>query len=238
MRSRRHPGRGLLVALLVLLALLVVADRVAVAVAQREIASRVQTSRHLPARPRVHIGGFPFLTQVLAGRYRSVSVTATDVPTTGGIRVASVSATLSGVRVALGDVLHSRVRDVPADSGSGRVTLDFADLNAFLAPRGVTVAGDRGRLRVTGRVTVLGHTESVSADALLSVAGDSVTVRPDLTSLAGGAAAALLGSAQSLLTVTLPVPGLPFGVSLRSARVEPTALVVDAGATGLVLPVR
>ena len=58
--------KKLLVALLVLLALLVGADRVAEQVAEGRIADQLRAD--LSSAPQVEIGGFPFLTQALAGR--------------------------------------------------------------------------------------------------------------------------------------------------------------------------
>jgi hypothetical protein len=64
--------KALLVTLVVLLGLLVVADRVAVNVAEDRVAQQVQSSGRLAGPPTVDIGGFPFLTQAVAGDYSDV----------------------------------------------------------------------------------------------------------------------------------------------------------------------
>jgi hypothetical protein len=86
-QPRRKRGRRLLtvliVLLLVLLGLLVVADRVGASMAEREIGDQIK--QELVAQgletspPEVSVGGFPFLTQVLAGEYESISIQLRDV---------------------------------------------------------------------------------------------------------------------------------------------------------------
>jgi DUF2993 family protein len=56
--------RKLLIAVIILVGLLVAADRVGAVVASHEIASQVQTAYNLPSKPSVTVRGFPFLTQV------------------------------------------------------------------------------------------------------------------------------------------------------------------------------
>ena len=54
--------RRLLIVLVVLAALLVVADRVGVVVAQNRLASQIQQQLDLDRKPDVSIRGIPFLT--------------------------------------------------------------------------------------------------------------------------------------------------------------------------------
>ena len=83
----RRRGRKLLIGLFVLLlllaGLLVVADRVAVGVAERMIADRVRQEitkqGAQSAEPDVEVGGTPFLTQVLDGRYQRITINLRDV---------------------------------------------------------------------------------------------------------------------------------------------------------------
>ena len=59
--------RKILIALFVMIIVLVVADRIALLIAERKISDRVASAYDLPAKPGVSIAGFPFLTQVAAG---------------------------------------------------------------------------------------------------------------------------------------------------------------------------
>jgi hypothetical protein len=110
--------RKILIALFVMIIVLVVADRIALLIAERKISDRVASAYDLPAKPGVSIAGFPFLTQVVAGKYHSVdirvrSVTADGVPVTGlgtlplHLKVTSVRVEPAGLRIsAAGQDVH------------------------------------------------------------------------------------------------------------------------------------
>ena len=78
-RRGRRSLIGLIVVLVVLAGLFVVADRIAVGIADRRLADQAATqlaSRQITSakKPTASIGGFPFLTQVLAGKYQKVTI--------------------------------------------------------------------------------------------------------------------------------------------------------------------
>ena len=60
----------LLIVLMVLVGLAVVADRIALGVAEDRAASALQTSQDLTHKPDVTVEGFPFLTQLASGELR------------------------------------------------------------------------------------------------------------------------------------------------------------------------
>src|SRR4051812_16409192 len=84
----RARMKGLLVTLVVLLGLAVVADWVAVGFAEDEVAQQLAAKGGLAGTPAVDIGGFPFLTQAIAGDYEDVrmSFTADDLGQPAGTR--------------------------------------------------------------------------------------------------------------------------------------------------------
>src|SRR5437763_15229435 len=96
--------RKLLIGVAVLAVLLVAADRVSVAVAENQISDRLTSAYGLPGKPGVSITGFPFLTQVAAGDYRQIDVSASQVPADG--------ATLHDLKVHLSGVHRSEERRV------------------------------------------------------------------------------------------------------------------------------
>jgi hypothetical protein len=61
--------RRLLIVLVVLAILFTAADRISVAVAQSQAASRIQSSKGLNKKPSVSIEGFPFLTSCCRGTW-------------------------------------------------------------------------------------------------------------------------------------------------------------------------
>jgi hypothetical protein len=207
--------RRLLILVVVLAGLFVVVDRVAVVAAQRDVARRIQTDQGLRAAPQVAIHGFPFLTQLVAGRYDDVDVDLRNLHA-GALTVSRLTAHLHGVHVSFGDVLAQHVSRVPIDRATADVVLSFADLNRFLAGKGIRLApAGHAAVRVTATVGGV----SVHGDAQVSTRGDAV----ELT--AGG----------SLPAVEIPLPGLPFKVHLKSVQVTQNGLVVSGSADGLVL---
>ncbi len=230
-----------LIALVVVLALLVVVDRVAVGVAEGQLADRVQASQNLPGKPTAHIAGFPFLTQVVGGRYEQVSLALPAIER-DGLRLSQVDIRADGVRVGLGDLVNGRVSSVPIDHARGDVLLTYDDLDAYLATRvqvpKVTVKRDGRNAKVTGTVEIplLNRPVSVSGDAAVDVSGDEVTIRPTavqaLTGLLPGIAE---GSAREALTVRFSIKGLPLGVRLAGATLTDQGVRFTAVADGVTL---
>jgi hypothetical protein len=202
----------------IVVALLVVLDRVAVVAADHTVAARIQTQEHLPSRPSVSIGGFPFLTQAIGGTYDDVTLTVHDFHRSV-VPVDTISVTLHGVHVPLSAVFSQHLSSVPVDSATARVLLSYANLNTYLQPKGITVSPARhGEVRITGSVTVAGQKLSASGTATIDITSDSLLLR-----------------AVNAVTVTVPLAGLPFGIALQSAKATNQGIEVKASAQGLVL---
>jgi hypothetical protein len=233
--------RKLLVLLLVLAVLLVVADRVAVGVADGQIADRVRTSQNLPEKPSVKIAGFPFLTQVARGRYQDVQLEARGLER-DGLRLDDVRIDAQGVRVDVGDLMSGTVSSVPVDHARGSVLLTYDDLNAYLAQRvqvpKLTVARSGSDLKVTGTVNVpvIDRPVSLSGNAAVSIEGENVTLFPTaVEAVTGFLPSFAQGSAKEALTVRFALRGLPLGVRLDSAQVTDQGIRFTALADGLTL---
>ena len=106
--------KGPIIALVIVVVLLVAADRIALLVAESQIADRVQKSQELSAHPHVSIKGFPFLTQVLGGRYHEVDVSVRNI-TRNNLTVDRLSVQAHGVSVPLSKVMSGSVSEVPVD---------------------------------------------------------------------------------------------------------------------------
>lgn len=214
--------RRLLVLLLVVSGLLVVADRVAVAAAQRDVARRIQTSEHLSARPDVHIGGFPFLTQLVSGHYDDVDVTVHGLEA-GPLAINRLTAHLSGVRVPFSDVVGQRVGAIPTDRTAAELLITYDDLNRFVSTEHVRLGpGDGGRLHVEATADVAGHTLSAGSDVPVVVSGSVLTI---------DVAAGVVDGLQ----LRIPLPGLPFHTRLNTAKATQEGIVVGGSADDLVL---
>jgi DUF2993 family protein len=234
--SRRRSG--CLVAVLVLLVLvvgaLVVADRVAVRVAEDRMAEEIASRGGLAGTPDVDITGVPFLTQAAAGTYRDIRVglTADELGQPAGTR-ADVS--LRGVHLPLSDVLSRSVQEIPVDRVDGTATLSYALLAEQLGG-GTTLAADGDRLRITGTIEVLGLDLPLTAVGTVRLDGQDVVI--DVQSASAGGASVpdpVLRRAAEQLDLRYPIPALPFGLQVTGVRPGAEGVDVRVEATGTVL---
>ena len=210
--------RFLLVFALLLVGLVVGADRVGEEIAEDQVARVVAERAGLAGAPDLEFGGFPFLTQVVSGRYEDVrvSLTGADLGQPEGARV---DVSLRGVQVALSDVLSGSVQEVPVEGVDGTVTLPYGLLADVLGP-GTTVTRDGEGLRVQRTVEVAGLSLPLTARGTLTLDGDTVVVDVGEVSGAGVDVPALLVEQVSdALDVQYRIPPLPLG--LQVTGVEP-----------------
>jgi hypothetical protein len=150
-RRRKWPLR-LVIVLLVLAGLFVGADRIAVGIAESQIAKRVQTSQNLASKPSVTIANFPFLTQLAGMKLDHVSMDARGV-VRNGIRVSDLHVDLTGV------VPSNGFKEAKVDKLSGTAFFSWPDLEAAAAAQRLDVtlaAGPDDTIRVTGPVPGVG----------------------------------------------------------------------------------
>jgi hypothetical protein len=226
--------KALLVVLVLVLGLLVVGDRVAVGVAEDQVATQIAEKGGLAGTPKVDITGFPFLTQAIGGRYDDVriSLTAAELGQPEGTRA---DIALHGVRVPLSSVLSGSVSEVPVERIDGTATLSYALLSAQLEGD-TTVTREGSGLRITRTVELLGQTVPLTAAGTVTLDGNDLVV--DVRQVAGAGVDVpgwLLSRATGLLDLRYTVPALPFGLKLTS--VTPADDGVDLGleATNTVL---
>jgi len=232
---RRHRGRGLLILLIVVAVLLVAADRIAVVVAERKVASRVQSSQNLATAPSVTIEGFPFLTQVVANHYPKVKLAARGL-TVGDsgkrVTVGSLTAQLGGVR-AIGNYTG-----VTAQSVSGAATIGYSELSRLvgldLSYAGATSDGN-GRVQANASVTALGQTVRGTVAAELKVSTAQVLSFSQVqVAISGGVGVSVPQSItsqfQSLLAGQYSLAGLPFGLRIQRLQAGPSGVTIFATA--------
>ncbi|MFG1841030.1 DUF2993 domain-containing protein [Micromonospora sp. NPDC049175] len=241
----RRRGRKLLIGLFVLLlllaGLLVVADRVAVGVAERMIGDRVQqevTKQGAQStKPDVEVAGVPFLTQVLDGRYQRISIKLRDVqaPVQGDtVRLSVLNVDARNVRASV-DTLRSGQGDVVADTVDGTGTISYESLAALLKRPGLTLGEQNGKLAITGPIDIFGQKVTISGTADVTVADNgAVALRFNDLDAAGLpnlpiARTALSNFAKSI-SIDVPLPDLPFQLAVREVRPLPEGLAVTADA--------
>ncbi|MFY1634463.1 DUF2993 domain-containing protein [Solwaraspora sp. WMMB335] len=243
-RPRRRWARRLLavavVLLLILAIMLVAADRVAVAYAERAVADQIDqqiAAQQIEASTaEVSIGGFPFLTQVAAGRYRSVSIVLRDVSAAvdgNSVRLPVLDVDARDVRAPL-DVLRTGQGEVTAASVAGTATVAYDTVVQLIGQPGLQLSEQDGRLGVTAPVEILGQRITLTGTAELETADGEVLLRfddLDAEELPGNEAArAFVNAYAQQISIAVPLPTLPFDLDLQEVRAEPAGLVISATA--------
>jgi len=227
--------RRLLVVFAVLAALLVVADRVAVAVADRAVARQIHTELALAETPSVSIRGIPFLTQALRGRYEDVRVRIANLDS-GPLRGIDVDARLAGVRAPLRDLIGGRIDQVPVRQITGVLSVGYDDLARASGIRDLRITPTGDRLRVTGRVQVLGRTVEAAATGRVTVEDNDLLLTAEEATVAGlDAPAPVLAAAARLLSFRVSASGLPLALRITGVQTRPDALAVTAEARDVLL---
>ncbi len=242
----RRRRRKLLIALVALIVLFVVGDRVSVVIAKDQmrqqveagVAENIKPGDPIPTVKSVSIGGFPFLTQVLFGKFTNIGVEIEGIPTPGP-KISSVKANLKGVHVPLGDAITNNVGQVPVDHVRATVDMTYNDLNAYLAGQQVQVKPvDGGKeIEVTGTVNVpvLG-TQQVGGITTFEVRNNMLTLVPSEVKLTGAVNLGFSVPGELLPSIPIPISGLPFHLRIVEASTNATGLSLTATAEDVVLP--
>jgi len=248
-RRRRRRALPLLATfLLVIAAILVIGDRVAAKLAADQIETRVVaelSDRGIAAEStRVDVAGFPFLTQVADGRYDKITVDMDNVRLRGANlpRLNVVARNVTADTAALID----GTAKVVADRVSGTGTVDYASLATIVdygrfGLTGVSFApSGNGGVSVRGTAKLVGGLEvPLAMTADLSAADGDVRVRVrdvelDNAQVPAGVRRAVDNLVRKL-SVDVPLPDLPFSLSLDRVRAEDQGLQISATARGVSL---
>jgi hypothetical protein len=226
--------KAFLVVVVLLLGLLVLADRVAVGFAEEKVATQIAEKGALKGTPQVDIPGFPFLTQAVAGSYDEVriSLTAAELGQPEGTRADVV---LHGVQVPLSAALSGSVSEVPVDRIDGTATLSYALLSAQLGSD-TTLTREGNGLRVTRTVEILGQRLPLTAAGKVTIDGSDLVV--DVQEAAGAGVDVpdfILSRAADLLDLRYTVPRLPFGLQLTGVKPADDGVDLQVEATDTVL---
>lgn len=243
-RPRRRGRKiliGLLVLLLVLVGLVVLADRIATGVAERAIADQVRQEidrrQASAAAPEVEVGGFPFLTQVVAGEYERITIRLRDVKGTvegNSVSLPTLDVDARDVKASL-DTIRSGQGDVVAARVDGTGTISYDSLATYLDRPGLKLGERDGKLAVTAPVDILGQKLTVTGTADVTVSPEGrVALRfsdldaeglPDVPM-----AKVLLNNYARGISIDVPLPDLPFQLTVRGVTPLPEGLQVSADA--------
>jgi hypothetical protein len=176
--------RILLIVVVILGALFVVVDRVAVHFAEQEAASKVKTSENLASTPDVSIKGFPFLTQVASGELDDVELGVNQYEAPTGNTAASGGAT--SIRI---DDLKADMKDVKFSNGYSTATAASATGTASISYDQLLKAAKSQPTEVFTGVTAQlvslsdGGDGKIKADMKVTVTGIGTTTYPVLSTV-------------------------------------------------------
>ena len=225
--------RWSLITLVLVVGLLVAADRVALELAEDEAAGKIQRSQDLRERPEVSIKGFPFLTQALAKRFDEVEAKLSGVKTDAvgtSLRVDQVEMTLHDVELVNG------FSAVTARRASGHALISYQDLTDA-APPGIRISyggkedgGGRdgsSKVKLTARVELplIGPQEHSVYSTVSIVGKDTVRVRADEIPFADQFPE-LEKEARKRTDFDRRIKGLPEGMELKSVTATERGVVV------------
>jgi hypothetical protein len=218
----------LLAVLVLLVAVFVVVDRIALGVAENQAASALQDSQHLSEKPDVSIAGFPFLTQLAASEFDDVTIAARNVEVGSGLTIAGVTVHLHHVTVS------DSYRTVQATSATAQAKISYAELSRVLgAP--VRAAG-AGRLVAEPSVTIAGRKLTGKVTAVVHASsGQGITFTgPVVVGIGMTLADAPKQAVAAIFAKPISLAGLPFSIQVDSVDVTTSALVLRLSGLDLV----
>ena len=206
--------RRLVLVVALLVGLLALADRLGAFAAERVVAMRMQSDQSLAVRPDVTIDGFPFLTQMVRGRYDRVDVSVRDLRR-GSLDISEVVAHLTGVDVPFSRVIRQHVNRISVQHANAEIDLTYGSVDNLLSGKHLRLSkGTGGHVHVTATAGPV----RVDGDFPLTVQGSAVVI-----GLPAGA------------SVQIPLPDMPFGITLQSARAGDEGIVVRCSASGFTI---
>ncbi len=214
--------RWIALALAALLILLVVADRVGVYVAERAAGDTLESSQHLDSRPEVDIAGFPFLTQLAAGNFDKVTVTAERVPVGPQLHLLVIS----HLQVVLHNLSVSRdFHSVHAETASATAIATFGELGKTL---GVDLGyAGNGRIRATKTVTVGGVSAEATVTARPTLANGVLSFSATSVDHADTLGSAVAASLEEIFQLAIPLRDIPFDVHVQALEVGQSGVTLE-----------
>lgn len=243
-RRGRRVGIGLAVAFVILVGLLIGADRVGAWAAERTVADKVsQEVSELgvsASEPDVSVGGFPFVTQVLEGKYEEITILLRDV-TANRITLPVLDIRATGVNAEMSTLLSGE-GSITADRVVGTATIGYGSVRALFNQEDrqledLQLSADNGRLRL--RLPLTAGEQQISAVATANVSVSQGVVRVSVVDIRAEGAQLLPGAQRLLdtykrrLSMQFRLPPLPFDLQVEKVQVEPEGLAVTASARGV-----
>ncbi|MGB9378500.1 MAG: DUF2993 domain-containing protein [Mycobacteriales bacterium] len=225
--------RRLLFTLVVIVALLFVADRAALAGAQSRLAAEVQRQENLPRKPSAKLIGFPFLTQALSGHYQGGRIQMDDLRTQK-LLVSNLTIDLRNVDLPVTRLVSGKVGVVPVGKVTGVAMVSYSELARATGVPGLRISPKGEKLELRFAIDQFGTSTPVVATARVGVGEQAVritSVQIQGAALPDQLTSAALGQIQSSLAFGV----LPYGLKVSDVRVADTGIEVSAQASNTVL---
>ncbi|GAA0709780.1 DUF2993 domain-containing protein [Dactylosporangium roseum] len=244
-------GIVLVVLAIILCGGLVVVDRVAASVAEDRITE--ETRNQLAANsvkyegdPRVDVTGFPFLTQVVAGEYKKITISLTR-PQIDTVKLDDLTVEARSVQADARDLMNG-TGDVVAGVVAGTATMSWENVRPLLELAGLPSQIDPSQVdlkvvnnRIEMRIPLSYQGISVTLVARGSMVVETGKVRlklEEVTSEQGNLPKYVndfIRANQSRLQVSVRLPGLPYNLVVNNVQTTDTGLLINASAENVKL---
>ena len=224
----RRLGITLLVLLVLLVGLGVIADRVAVAAAERLAVAKVEDSLDVSGTPQIDVHGFPFLTQALNGTLDKVTAHA-DAITLDGTPLSDVDVTANGVSTrAPYAVQRAVVTGTLSTAALEQLVTEHTGVAVTLRPEGE-------------QLIAMGNALGLPWSAHLVPRAEGGEIHVEVASVRLGgmevSAGSLPGGLGSMLSdLAIPIDGLPQGVAVTDVTVSDAGVRLTATGTDVLVP--
>lgn len=222
------------ISVLAVLAVLIAGDRVANAVAQNTLANALQTELSTSAKPDVHLGGFPFVTQALSGSFSSVQVTADNATVTGGdatVTIAHLDATLTSITAT------DRYQNIVAGRGEASALLDWTSVSSLVGQQMSYEADDRMRMDFSvpiGQLNIEGH---ITGRLQLDVGQQTITIADPQVSVADiNVPQSVVDAVSRIVLRPYTLHNLPYDIQVTGLTAQPDGVLLSG--TGQNIPLR
>ncbi|WP_027342448.1 LmeA family phospholipid-binding protein [Hamadaea tsunoensis] len=179
--------------------------------------------------PRVDVGGFPFINQVIGGKYDKITIVLDNLAGQG-ITLPELTLEATGVNAPL-EALRSHQGSITADKVTGHSVIPWASVVAAAKlPELQLSANDDGTLKVSGTASFAGLSVPLTGAAQVTLATPT-SLRVRVTELGGtdpnlnAAITALIDKFKERLVFTFQLPKLPY--NLKLSKVQPTPAGLD-----------
>ena len=234
-RRPRRRFRSLIVVLIVLVGLVVLADRVAESFAENRLATMAADEAAQydvqAADTSVEVGGFGFLPQVARGEFSRITLTM-DQPSISKVQAEDLTVEMNSIQVP---------RELLTGDTSAPVNVGTADVHLRLSPAALTKVARTSGLdgfslqivngKLQARVTVRG----VAARATIQPRAQNGRIRLAVGELPSEVPSVVRNAINSALARGIQIPELPFGASLKEIAVDGNAVLLTATASNIVL---